>query len=80
MDNCTATNVGDDTYFFYDSSYCNATSLPEPLPGWYSVISYRTSICTTETDTTQKFRVESKRIQLSGIKYIAQNYNMVTFK
>jgi hypothetical protein len=41
FDTCIENSLNDGSYFFWNSSYCNSTEVPELIPDWYTVYSFR---------------------------------------
>jgi hypothetical protein len=41
LDTCIETSLNDGSYFLWNSSYCNSTELPELIPDWYTIYSFR---------------------------------------
>jgi hypothetical protein len=44
-DNCIPTSLDDGSYFYWNSSYCNSTEVPELNPSWYNVYGFRGQAC-----------------------------------
>jgi hypothetical protein len=44
-DSCIPTSLDDGSYFYWNSSYCNSTEVPELNPAWYNVYGFRGQAC-----------------------------------